>query len=102
MTPNDTGTSHDTRGSAGRLRSARVARGRGRRWLFRGWVAATIAVAAYVGLAGPFANADLIGDSYVAYLVPALMILLLGLSLAWLAWFVWGRDERRGRGQGGT
>lgn len=73
--------------------------GRWRRRLFVAWVALTIAVAGYVGLAAPFANSEESAQSFVAYSVPALMILLLGLSLAWLARFVWRKDRLKRPGQ---
>lgn len=73
--------------------TARPSGGGRRRWLFRAWVGLTIAVALYVGLADPFALDRELPQSYVAYSVPPLMILLLGLSLAWLASFVW-REPR--------
>ncbi|SMF14059.1 hypothetical protein SAMN06265365_10572 [Tistlia consotensis] len=72
---------------------------RRRRWLFRAWIALTIAVAGYVALADPFALAGALPHSYLAYSVPPLMILLLGLSLAWLIALV-SRRARPGRRPG--
>ena len=71
--------------------------GRRRRWLFRLWVGATILAALYVALAAPFASADLVPESYLAYSLPPLTILLLGLSLLWL-----GRLVGRGCGDSGA
>ncbi len=86
MTANDT---HSRAAGESRRRSDSGSR---RRWLFRLWIGATGLLALYVALAAPFANADLVPESYLAYSLPPLMILLLGLSLLWL-----GRLVGRGR-----
>ncbi|MEX2630417.1 MAG: hypothetical protein WD341_10820 [Tistlia sp.] len=93
--------SHSPPSDAAPHRSGRRS-GHRRRRLFQAWVVLTVAVAAFVAFFEPLALEGLVGPSYVAYVVPPLMILLLGLSLGWLMQFVWRKDRRRGPDQGGT
>ena len=59
-----------------------------RRPMFWTWVAITIAIAGYVGVAAPFATYFGADKAWVALIVPPVMILLLGIGLAWLLFFV--------------
>lgn len=71
------------------------AAGRGRWWLFFAWIALTIVVALYVGIAGPFAA--YFGEDLwmIGVVVPPLMIVMLGLGLGWLIWLTTARGPRR-------
>lgn len=64
------------------------ATGRWRRWVFVLWTGLTILAAAYVSVAGPFTGYFHEGMWLVGVIIPPLMILLLGLGLAWLVWVV--------------
>jgi hypothetical protein len=59
-----------------------------RRPMFWIWVAITIVVAGYIGVAAPFAAFFAADKAWVAAIVPPVMILLLGIGLAWLLFFV--------------
>lgn len=82
-----------------------------RRPMFWIWVAITIVIAGYVGLAAPFATYIGAEKTWVAAIVPPIMILLLGIGLAWLLFFVTApaktsqvgeSDRRRRAGRGAT
>lgn len=75
--------------------SRRDLRGPWRRGLFWAWVAASAAVALYVGLAGPFAHYLGEGRSFVALAVPALMFFMLLSGFGWLVLFVLARPTSR-------
>jgi hypothetical protein len=62
-----------------------------RRWTFRVWIGVTIAAAAYVMIAAPLVTYVNSNKWIVGAFMPALMILLLGLGLAWLVWQVFVR-----------
>ena len=66
------------------------------RWQDR-WVALTIVAAIYIGVVAPFATAVHEEFYLVAVWLPPLMILLLGLGIAWLAWFVTAPRRRKDR-----
>jgi len=59
-----------------------------RRPVFWTWIAITIVVAGYIGLAAPFAAYVGADKAWVAVIVPPAMILLLGIGVAWLFLFV--------------
>ncbi len=85
--------------------SHRTVRRSMRRWVFWAWVVASAAVAIYVGIAGPFAHYFGEDRSYVALVVPALMIFMLATGLGWLVLMVTTRprdkgQDRRETGQG--
>lgn len=69
-------------------------RGAWRRRLFWLWIAATIAVAAWVVLAQPFIQYFGEGYGFAAWVVPPLMILMGGAGLAWLAALVFSKPKR--------
>lgn len=57
---------------------------RRRRGLFRIWIAASIALSIYVGIAAPLVRYVGAGYDEVALFVPAIMVLLLASGLGWL------------------
>ena len=59
-----------------------------RRPMFWTWIAITIVVAGYIGLAAPFAAYFGADKAWVAAVVPPIMILLVGIAFAWLLLFV--------------
>lgn len=59
-----------------------------RRPMFWGWIAIAVVVAGYVAVAGPMATYFGADKAWVAAIVPPVMILLLGIGLAWLLFFV--------------
>jgi hypothetical protein len=59
-----------------------------RRPMFWTWIAITVVIAGYIGLAAPFATYFGAEKAWVAAIVPPIMILLLGIGLAWLVFFV--------------
>lgn len=68
-----------------------------RRRLFYAWIGLTIVAALYFAIAAPLAGYFHQGFAVVGVVLPPLMILLLGLGVAWLATFV--SAPRRGRDQ---
>lgn len=79
--------------------SNREIRGRWRRRLFWAWVVASIFVAFYIGIAGPFASVFGIGRSFFALALPALMFFMLATGLAWLVLLVGSRPRRSAQGR---
>lgn len=79
--------------------SNRALCGRWRRGLFWAWVAGSAVVAAYIGIAGPFAGyfAAAVPEATpaVALALPALMIFMLATGLGWLVLMVASRPRRR-------
>lgn len=59
-----------------------------RRWVFWLWIAITIAAAAYVGALAPIATILDMNKTFVAVIVPPVMILLGGLAFIWLVLYV--------------
>lgn len=68
--------------------SRRRALGPWRRWTFRIWIALTIIAAGYLAVVPPFAQYFGADMQLIGIIVPPLMILLLGIGLAWLVWLV--------------
>lgn len=73
------------------------ARGPWRRGLFYAWIVLTIIVALYLAISAPLAGYFHEDFTVVAVVVPPLMILLLGLGIAWLATFVSAPGKTRDR-----
>lgn len=69
-------------------------RGPWRRRLFWGWIAATMVLALFVGLAAPFASYFGEGYAVVGAVVPAFMIILTGTVVAWLAALTLSRPSK--------
>lgn len=72
-----------------------------RRPMFWTWIAITIVIAGYIGLAAPFAAYFGAEKAWVAAAVPPVMILLLGIGLAWLLFFVVAPARNAGRAGSG-
>lgn len=75
--------------------STRRAIGPWRHWTFAVWVIATVAIAAYVALAAPFAEYFGQDFQYVALVVPPLSFILLATGVWWLIWLVTSSPRRR-------
>jgi hypothetical protein len=65
-----------------------------RRSVFAVWIALTLVVAVYVGLAGPLM--PVLGHDIwlVGVVVPPFMIVLAAISIGWLAWLCFGGGRR--------
>ena len=57
------------------------------------WVALTILLAGYVGIAAPFVTAFGADKFLIGVVVPPAMIVLLGLGFAWLLLFATGKPK---------
>ncbi len=73
-------------------------RGPWRRNLFWLWVAASAAIALYIGIVGPFTHYFGEGQPFVALAVPALMFFMLATGLGWLVLLVASRPRSGGAG----
>ncbi len=74
--------------------SNRQLRGRWRRGLFWAWVGVSLVVSVYVAIVGPFAHYFGEGRSFVALVVPAVMVFMLVTGLGWLVLLVSSRRRR--------
>jgi ATP/ADP translocase len=69
-----------------------------RRWVFWSWIAITVAAAAYVGALAPIATILDMNRTWIAVIVPPIMILLTGIIFIWLILYVYLPPRRDGSG----
>ncbi len=74
--------------------SRRRALGRWRRVTFYVWVGLTVIAAIYLAVAAPLATYFHEDVRLVGVFVPPLMIILLGIGIAWLVWLVTSSREK--------
>lgn len=74
--------------------STRRTLGRWRRVMFVVWVGLTIVAAIYLAMAAPFATYFHQNMWLVGVIVPPLMIVLLGIGIAWLVWLVTSSPQK--------
>lgn len=74
--------------------SNRQLRGRWRRWLFWSWVAASVVIALYVGLAGPVSVYFAEGKPFVALASPVIMFFMVITGAVWLVLLATSRRRK--------
>lgn len=74
--------------------SSKTARHTVRIWVFWAWVAASMAIALFAGIVGPFTHYFDEAQPFVAYSVPALMFFMLATGIGWLALMALSKPPR--------
>lgn len=71
-----------------------------RRWIFWLWIAITVVAAAYIGALAPIATILDMNRTWLAVMVPPVMILLSGILFIWLLLYVLVPPKRDGEHTG--